>query len=76
MYTKSKLMLAALAALAFSASVPAATQLKLARGGDDLAPPPTCDDHAVDGFCGSIAKNGADDLLEELDDHGNDLVTG
>ena len=74
MYTKSKLMLTALTALAFTASVPAATQIKLTRGGDDVAPPPTCDDHGVDGYCGSIAQNGADDLLELLDDHGLDVI--
>lgn len=76
MQTKSKLMFAVLAALAMSASS------AFARGHDDLAPPPACDDQALDGFCGpnasigvsfTVARNGADDVIPEgLDDNGVD----
>ena len=69
MQTKSKLMLAVLAALAIGSSS------AVARGGDDLAPPPACDDKAVDGFCGPVAKNGADDVVPEgLDNNGVDFI--
>ena len=80
MQTKSKLMFAVLAALAMGASS------AFARGHDDLAPPPACDDQAIDGFCGPnalnegglvIAKQGADDVLPEpLDNNGVDFIIG
>ena len=80
MKTRSKLMFAVLAALAMGASS------AFARGHDDLAPPPTCDDHALDGFCGPsaqiggslfIARRGADDVVPEgLDDNGVDFIIG
>jgi hypothetical protein len=69
MQTKSKLMLTVLAALAIGISS------AFARGGDDLAPPPACDDKAVDGFCGPLAKHGADDVVPEgRDDFGVDFI--
>ena len=80
MQTKSKLMLAVLAALAIGATSAFAATEQLARHGqgrDDLAPPPACDDHAIDGFCGAVAKNGADDVLPEgLDNNGVDFIAG
>lgn len=77
MQTKSKLMLAVLAALAIGASSAFAATEQLARGGDDFAPPPMCpDNNGIDSYCGGLfAKHGADDVLPEgVDDNGVDFI--
>jgi hypothetical protein len=77
MQTKSKLMLVVLAALAIGASSAFAVTGQVARGGDDLTPPPMCpDNNGVDTYCGGLlAKDGADDVLPEgVDDNGVDFI--
>ena len=70
MHIKSKLVMSLLAALALSASS------AFAKKGADDGLPPQCDDHGTDlVVCNTIvAKHGADDPIDLIDDGGVDFI--